>query len=244
MTKPRALILKADGVNCDEESVVACELAGAKAQIVHLNTLVERPSLLFEFQLLTLAGGFSYGDDIAAGRILALILTTRLGDVIQRFIECGGIIIGICNGFQILTEMGLLPFGKLGPPDARLARNASGEFICRWVDLVTDQPCLFTKGLEGEAISWQIRHGEGRWIAKDDVVRRVEDEGLVALRYAENPNGSTNDIAGLCYKTIFGCMPHPELNVIVENHPNWRRGNVRPLGLTIFKNAAEHAAQR
>jgi len=251
--KPKVLVLKTDGTNCDEETKYAFDVAGGNAAITHINELRANKKLLNNFQILAIPGGFSYGDDIVSGKILAIELTSFFQEQIQKFINRKDtIIIGICNGFQVLVRTGLLPFRAIGTMQATLTNNDSGHFECRWVDLKVDKNtnCAFLKNLDSETLSYQVAHGEGKFFATEDVIKEVEKQKLVTLRYVDekgnptqkypyNPNGSLNAIAGICDPTgrILGLMPHPERFVKKEHHPNWRRMNIKtPHGLPIFKN--------
>jgi phosphoribosylformylglycinamidine synthase I len=259
--KPQTLILRTAGTNCDGETAHAFELAGAKSVFLHVNRLLERPQLLHDYQILAIPGGFSYGDDIAAGRIFANQIHHHLGDEFARFIEAGKPIAGICNGFQVLVKTDLLPgplAGRSGQT-ATLAHNACGRFIDRWIRLAPRPgKCIWTAGVD--PLELPIAHGEGRFVPMDDAVRNaLWQNGQVALVYAkedgspaagawpDNPNGSVDDIAGVCDATglVFGLMPHPERYVDPTQHPAWTR--MRPLpkegrGLQIFRNAVEHVA--
>jgi phosphoribosylformylglycinamidine synthase len=263
MTKPRVLILHATGTNRDREALQACELAGGNAEIVHVNQLRDRTRRLHDYQMLVLPGGFSYGDDLGAGRIWATDLRYVLRDQMVPFIEAGKPVIGICNGFQALVKSGALP-GTL--PDiealgsgalATLTRNASNRFECRWVWLQPDSssPCVFTRGLAGR-IYCPVAHGEGRFVPRDGaVLRTLEENRLISVRYVapdgspasypDNPNGSVADVAGICNAsgTVFGLMPHPEDHIFSEQHPRWTRGEQGNLGLALFENGIRYAAQ-
>jgi phosphoribosylformylglycinamidine synthase len=256
--QPRTLVLRTAGTNCDAETAHAFELAGSKAEFLHLNRLIENPKLLDPFQLLAIPGGFSYGDDIAAGRIFANQLVHHLRDALHRFVEQRKPVIGICNGFQVLVKTDLLPgpiTGQRGQ-NCTLAHNESGRFIDRWVRL---QPvasrCIWTRGMN-QMLELPIAHGEGRFVPRDEVVRRaLWDNQQVALTYVErapgdddpfvgNPNGSVDAIAGICDESglILGLMPHPERHVTPIQHPAWSRKGVVEgdgAGLAIFKNAVE-----
>jgi len=257
--QPSALILRTAGTNCDRETAHAFEQAGARAQFLHVNQLLKDPSLLDRHQVLAIPGGFSYGDDIAAGRIFANQIRHHLAEAFARFIEAGRPIIGICNGFQVLVKTDLLPgaIGGRGGQTATLAHNASGRFIDRWVHLRgRGGKCIWTQGVE--QIELPIAHGEGRFVPRDGEIRRaLWDEGQVALTYArpdgseakgaepDNPNGSVDDIAGICDPTglVFGLMPHPERYVAALQHPAWTRQQPPPAegaGLAIFRNAVRH----
>jgi len=249
--KARVCVLCTDGTNCDYETAAAFDLVGAKSKRVHVNQLRDGQEDLEDYQILALPGGFSYGDDVASGKILALELLSFLGEQLAKFVERQKPIIGICNGFQVLVRTGLLPFETLGNMSATLMNNDSGRFECRWINLIVeDSPCIFTRGMEGE-ISLQVAHGEGKFFAADKNLIRLEGRRLVALRYSvlgqptqkfpANPNGSLNAVAGICSPSglIFGLMPHPERFVRAQQHPNWRRERIEPAGLPIFRNAVE-----
>lgn len=248
--KPRVCVLRTDGTNCDEETAYAFGKAGGQSELVHINQLRCGARRLRSYQILAIPGGFSYGDDIASGKILAVELISYLREEIEEFIRRSTLVIGICNGFQVLVRTGLLPFRTVGTMHATLTTNDSGHFECRWVSMVAESsPCAFTRSIEGP-IELQVAHGEGKFFAHSETLQRIENGSLVALRYAEdgkmtqqypaNPNGSLNGIAGICDPTgrIFGLMPHPERFVELTQHPNWRRiMSTQPHGLSIFKNA-------
>lgn len=252
-TKPKILVLKADGTNCDEETFFAFEKAGGQPEFVHINQLRAKEKKLKNYHALALPGGFSYGDDIVSGKILATELTSFFADELHAFVaRKNTVTIGICNGFQTLIRTGLLPFNNIGNMDATLTNNDSGHFECRWVNLKIEKgtQCLFLKNLEDTIVSYQVAHGEGKFFASEKVISTVEGKKLVALRYVDdqgnptmsypaNPNGSINAIAGITDQTgrILGLMPHPERFVLQEQHPNWRRRvNTKPEGLPLFKN--------
>lgn len=260
--KPTTLILRTAGTNCDGETAYAFELAGARTEKVHVNQLIREPEMLHRFQMLALPGGFSYGDDIAAGRILANQLAHHLRDALRVFIESGKPVIGICNGFQVLVKTDLLP-GPLagrGGQTCTLAHNDSGRFIDRWIRLGSQSnKCIWTAGLDD--MDLPIAHGEGKFVPADDSVRRaLWDNDQVALVYVNadgsaaggqspaNPNGSVDDIAGVCDSTglVFGLMPHPERYVDAMQHPAWtRQAPLSPsgAGLKVFQNAVRHVTQ-
>jgi phosphoribosylformylglycinamidine synthase I len=253
MTSPRVLILRAPGTNCDEETAHAFAFAGGLPERWHVNRVLEQPQLLADFQILCIPGGFSYGDDIAAGRILGNQIRHHLSDTLQAFRDAGKLILGICNGFQVLlkTEL-LLPFDLNGPL-ATLAANESGQYIDRWVRLATSgSKCVFLSGIE--EMELPIAHGEGKFVPRDEAtLTKLRDNGQLVLRYAAskspvpypaNPNGAIDDVAGICDATgrVFGLMPHPERFVDPTQHPTWTRGPAREVGegLAVFRNAVRY----
>jgi len=247
MATPKAIVLRAAGVNCDKESQHALELAGFSAERVHVFRVMENPSLLDDVQLLMIPGGFSYGDDVAAGKILANQMIHRLSGPLNKFVSDGKLMLGVCNGFQVLIKSGLLPWGVADAAaanrDATLTWNDSGHFIDRWVPLAAGgEKCVFLP--PGEKIILPIAHGEGKFVAADGVLEKIQAADQVAVRYdGDNPNGSVDDIAGICDPTgrIFGLMPHPERFVDVTQHPTWTRGGVeRADGLVVFQRAAAY----
>jgi len=250
---PKALILRTAGTNCDVETAHAFTLSGAVAERVHVNRLIEDKGLLDQYQILAIPGGFSYGDDIAAGKILANELVTRLEDALQRFKAAEKLIIGICNGFQVMVKAGLLPGFGAGQ-EATLANNDSGKFEDRWVFLkVRASNCVFLRGLS--LICLPVAHGEGKFIAGSSQVlsRILSSQGMLCYvnaaglpgPYPVNPNGSQADIAGISDPTgrILGLMPHPERHVVATQHPRWTRLNRCEGpgdGLAIFQNAVKY----
>ena len=245
MATPRAMVLRAAGVNCDRESEYALQLAGFEARRVHVFRVMENPTLLDDCQLLMIPGGFSYGDDVAAGKILANQMIHRLAEPLNRFVEAGKLMLGVCNGFQVLLKSGLLPWGRADAGsagrDATLAWNDCGSFVDRWVPLRAESDkCVFLTA--GEKLWLPVAHGEGKFVPRDQaVLDRLRQAGQVAVRYdGDNPNGSIDDIAGICDPSgrIFGLMPHPERFVDITQHPTWTRGGLeRADGLTLFRNA-------
>jgi len=257
--KPIVLIVRSAGTNCDVETAFAFEKAGAVAKFVHINRILENPPVLDQFQILAFPGGFSYGDDVAAGKILANQITHHLRDGLNRFVQAGKPIIGICNGFQVLVKTDLLPgpIGNRTGQTATLTNNDSGRFIDRWIHLAPrGKKCIWTADLP--PLDLPIAHGEGKFVPADESVRKALWAGdQVALVYAPvaavegveqpyNPNGSVDDIAGVCDASglVFGLMPHPERHVDPTQHPAWTsRGAVDGdgPGLQIFKNAVKRA---
>lgn len=234
-----AIIIAGPGTNRDADVRDALELAGADARVVLASELVERPRLLHDARLGVIAGGFSHADSLGAGRMLALDLMVGLGDELRSFVAEGRPLIGICNGFQVLTRSRLLP-GALG-------HNSQGRFDCRWVvlDAVEKSSCIWTRDID-DPIHCPIAHGEGRYVHPDP--DSLIAAGQVALRYrSTNPNGSVADIAGVCDPSgvVLGLMPHPENNIVARQHPHHRRGGGGPqhLGLRLFENGVRHAKE-
>jgi len=252
--RPKALILTGFGINCDYETEFAFNLLGAEARRVHLNDIIDKRVFLDGFQIIAFPGGFSFGDDIASGKVLANKFRYNLENELQKFINEGKIIIGICNGFQAMVKMGVLPGFNENYKEQRvtLTFNDSGRFEDRWVYLKVNQssPCIFTKGIKD--LYLPIRHGEGKFISKDNETREMlnkseqivvqyTDENGKPAGYPFNPNGSEDNIAGICDETgrIFGLMPHPEAFLFRTNHPRWTREKIAEegQGLQIFRNA-------
>ncbi|HSX40847.1 MAG TPA: phosphoribosylformylglycinamidine synthase I [Candidatus Saccharimonadales bacterium] len=256
--KPSVLILQSDGTNCDKELAFAFELAGAKAEFVHINDLRAKKNSFKNFQILALPGGFSYGDDVASGKILAVELTSFFAQELQAFTKREETLtIGICNGFQTLIRTGLLPFHTLGTMHATLTNNDSGHFECRWIRLKAQKSrCVFLKN-EDQIGYYAINHGEGKFFADKKALEKIEKENLVTFRYVDrdgnqattypdNPNGALGAIAGLCDPTgrVFGMMPHPEKFVLPTQFPNWQRENIKkPHGLFLFENMVQFVKQ-
>jgi phosphoribosylformylglycinamidine synthase I len=271
-SSPKALVLTGFGLNCDWETTYAFELAGAEARRVHINQLLMGKEIgelarLDDYQIFAFIGGFSWGDDHGAGVIFASKLLYNIGEEILRFIERGNLVIGICNGFQAMVNLGLLPGIDRDYRSRKVALigNDCGNFRDQWVHLKveTGSPCVFTRGLE--SLELPVRHGEGKFYAEESVVRSLEENNQVVVRYGdsegrtadgrfpENPNGSLKDIAGICDSTgrVFGIMPHPEAFNHWTNHPDWtrlkehyrRHGEPYPregYGIKIFRNAVEY----
>jgi len=264
--KPKILILHASGTNRDREVAWACEMAGGLAEVVHINPLIAGERQLSDYQMLILPGGFSYGDDLGAGKLWAVALRHRLADELAAFVEAKRPILGICNGFQALVKAGLLP-GDNGDSQLRaastasvqavtLTRNDSAQFECRWIYLQPqpDSPCIFTQGLT-DLIYCPVAHGEGKFVVQNSAtLTELEITGRVALLYIDvagrpaeypwNPNGSEANIAGICNPmgTILGLMPHPEDHIIPQQHPQFHRGQGGLLGLPLFQNGIKYAA--
>jgi phosphoribosylformylglycinamidine synthase len=256
MAKVKVLILRTAGTNCDCETQHAFEKAGAGAERVHINRIVEGQRRLEDYQILAVPGGFSYGDDLGAGRVLANELLSRAKEHFASFAEKDHLIIGICNGFQILVKMNLLPGfdGIEAEQSATLTTNDSGKFEDRWVYMRADSDkSPFIR--RGEGVYLPVAHGEGKFLTRDrSTLKKIQDLDQIVFRYVtkeggkpeypDNPNGSYDDIAGICDTTgrILGMMPHPERYVRREQHPRWTRGNASdtPDGLRIIENAVKY----
>ncbi|MEW6749149.1 MAG: phosphoribosylformylglycinamidine synthase I [Candidatus Micrarchaeota archaeon] len=249
----RALVLTGYGINCERESQYAIEKAGGKADIRHLNSVFEDPGMLEGYNMLMVPGGFAFGDDLGSGKVFGNKMKFRLREPLDEFIKAGKLVLGICNGFQVLVKMGLLPEPDFNQT-VSLVGNDSGHFEDRWVILKANKasPCVFTKGMEFLLVP--VRHGEGKFVAsgpvldslkqKNQIVFQYVDEGMKLAGYPWNPNGSLENIAGICDPTgrIYGMMPHPEAFNIPENCPYWVRGSVKEaMGLKVFGNAVDYA---
>jgi phosphoribosylformylglycinamidine synthase len=260
---PKVIVLRTAGTNCDREAAFAFETCGARVRLVHVNQLVDKQVPLCDFHILVIPGGFTYGDDIESGRLLANELRLRLGDDLCRFIGDGKLVIGICNGFQVMVKAGILP----GPLDdgeqkqrvagqrATLINNDSGKFEDRWCYLRAVGKSVWTEGLE-EIVYFPVAHAEGKFVPKDDaVLDLLKKNGQVAFRYCtekgdapvypQNPNGSVDDIAGITDVTgrILGIMPHPERHFLFTQHPFWTRIKLNGRfghGARIFENGVNY----
>ena len=267
MTQVKAIVLRAAGINCDLETEYALKLAGAEARRIHINRLIEDKNTLDEVQILVFPGGFSYGDDVAAGKILANQIVHHLYEPIRKFIDDGKLVLGICNGFQVLVKTGILPgnhesratpaspnrlrHGGSHERRVTITYNDSGKFEDRWVYLAPQtKRCIFIE--PGRQIYLPIAHGEGKVVTKDKAtVEELNSAGHIAFKYVDengseggypvNPNGSADSIAGLTDTTgrVLGLMPHPERHVRPTQHPRWSRlkNKANADGMTIFTNA-------
>jgi phosphoribosylformylglycinamidine synthase len=254
------LILRAPGTNCDQETAFAFEQAGGAAEVLHLNRLLENPRLAASFQILAIPGGFSYGDDISAGRIFGNQIRHHLRDCLEEFKASGKLIIGICNGVQILVKSGVLLPDRADEPIATLTLNESGKFEDRWVQLrVVGDKCVFLRGITQMYLP--VAHAEGKFVARDAAtLEQLDAAGQLVLRYATdqptttqpstsqpvpypaNPNGAQLNVAGLCDESgrVFGLMPHPERHIDPTHHPRWTRDpRQRGDGLAVFENAVQ-----
>jgi len=259
MTEVKAIVLRAAGINCDLETQYALEQAGARAQRIHINRLIEDKALLDQFQILVVPGGFSYGDDVAAGKILANQVLGHLEETVRRFIDEGKLVLGICNGFQVLVKAGILP----GPEGAgrqehvTITYNDSAKYEDRWVYLEpqTDR-CVFIE--PGRRVYLPIAHGEGKVVTKDtQALEALRTQGCIAFKYVDqdghegpypiNPNGSVDSIAGLTDATgrVLGLMPHPERFIHPTHHPRWTRlkGEVSCDGMIPFVRSVKYVRE-
>jgi phosphoribosylformylglycinamidine synthase I len=255
MAKVKTLILRAPGTNCDGETAFAFEQAGAQISSVHVNRLMRREERLADYQIFVIPGGFSYGDDIASGKVLANELNLKLAQELPAFILAGGLILGICNGFQVLVKAGLLPKPSAnGEQSVTLTNNDSGKFECRWTYLKVNEksPCVFTKGIDRMYLP--VAHGEGKLTARagaltdsNIVMTYCDAAGNDSITYPDNPNGSERNIAGICDRSgrVFALMPHPERYIRGTQHPRWTRLGSRKYGdgFQIFRNAVKWAGQ-
>ncbi len=254
---PRVLILRAPGINRDEDAAAAVELAGGKPERIHINRIVSGDVKLTDYAMLIVPGGFSYGDHLGAGKLLAMDLAHQLAEPLAGFVEQRRPVLGICNGFQVLVKAGALPGFNQQTPIATLTDNESSQFECRWVTLAANpaSQCIFTRGIE-RPFEVPVAHGEGRFVVRDAAaLATLEATGQVALRYVDtngatqaypaNPNGSAGAIAGICntYGNVLGFMPHPEDAIYPHQHPRWTREPWRTEGdgLAIFRNAINYA---
>lgn len=258
--KPRVAVITGYGINSDNELAHCFTLAGGDARRVHINDLIAKKPALSDFDIIAVPGGFSFGDHIASGRVFANKLKASLAEDLARAAEKQIPMIGICNGFQVLVKLGVLPGdGAAGPgrfeQTSTLTYNDSGRFEDRWCHLARDpqSKCLWTKGIE--RIYLPIRHGEGKFIPRDaEQLAALKRNGQISLRYSnaegtspagypENPNGSTDHIAGICSADgrSFGLMPHPEAHMLATNHPQWQKLGLKGEGegVRIFRNAVE-----
>lgn len=251
---PRVLVLRTAGTNCDRELAHAFTLAGGAADLVHISELASGRVALNDYQILGFPGGFSFGDDIAAGRIHAIEVRARLREALTEFIAAGKLVLGICNGFQVLVNARLLPWADVAAPeqDLALAANESNRFECRWISLRgQSSKCVWFN--EDRVIDLPVAHGEGRLVPRAGVLESMREQDQIVFRYVDadgkpgaypvNPNGSVEHIAGVCDPTgrVLGMMPHPERYVRPEAHPSWTRrpGRAEGDGLALFRNGID-----
>jgi len=266
MPKPKAIIVTGYGINCEEETAHAFKKAGAESEIIHINDLIESPKRLNEFQIMAFPGGFSYGDDTGSGNALANRIKNNLKDKLIKFAQKDKLIIGICNGFQILTNLGLVPAinNDYGKREVALMHNTTARYECRWINLKNhSEKCIWTRDLE--SLHCPIAHGEGNFYAEEKTFSHLKENDQIVFRYVKpdnspakqkfpyNPNGSMDDIAGICDESgrILGMMPHPERFLYFTNEDGWEKEKEkliregRPLpkdgkGLKLFQNAVKY----
>ena len=256
VSRPKVCVITGFGINADEELALAFQRVGAHVQRVHVTDLVAEPDRLFRFRILAFPGGFSFGDHLGSGKVFATLFRRALGTRMQKFVSDGGLAIGICNGFQVLVKMGILPNSRgTGAQEVSLVHNDSGRYEDRWVRVRFEREsrCAWTRALT--EMDLPVRHGEGKFVTRDGgQLAALSRDGLVSLRYAaagggepgypEDPNGSDGHVAGICDPSgrVFGLMPHPEAFQYAQNHPDWpSRPNLGPEGLLIFENGVTAA---
>lgn len=264
MKQPKVLVLSGYGLNCEEETAYGFKLAGAQAEIIHINDLISGRKKLNRFQILSFPGGFSYGDDTGSGNAFANRVKNNLWKEIESFITKDRLVIGICNGFQIMVNLGLLPAleKKYGERRIALVHNKTARYLVRWVDLKVKNKTPWLKGIK--TISLPIAHGEGKFFAPPQILKQLKKKNLISLKYFQgemcqyqnlesNPNGSLEDIVGITDESgrLFGLMPHPERAIFFHHLPNWpllkekykRKNKKIPKygpGLQIFKNGVNY----
>lgn len=262
--RPKVIVLRTAGTNCDMETAFAFGICGALVDLVHINELTRKEKSLDDYHILAIPGGFTYGDDISSGKILANEIKYRLDQELKDFIKEKKLIIGICNGFQVLVKSGILP-GLYGDAiEATLTFNDSGKFEDRWIYLKrrdkrqgTRDKCVWTRGFK-KIIYLPVAHGEGKFIPKDAaILETLKRRGQIVFQYVDekgkfrpypvNPNGSVEDIAGICDPTgrVLGMMPHPERHILGTQHPIWTREGLKKFGdgIEVFKNGVQYARE-
>lgn len=252
----RALVVRAAGTNCEAETRYACERAGFWTDVLHMKRVIQNPAMLANYHLFVIPGGFTYGDDVGAGKILAGEIRFKLLEPLKEFVKAGKLVLGICNGFQVLVKCGLLPDPfAAGEQRATLTDNDSMRYEDRWVHLkICSKKSEFIRD-DGAIIQLPIAHGEGKFVTADEgVLKELERNNQVVLRYVDedgreagypwNPNGSVKSIAGICDPTgkVFGLMPHPERFADPFQHPQWtmRSPSIKPDGIKFFENAMSY----
>ncbi|NCN65151.1 MAG: phosphoribosylformylglycinamidine synthase I [Candidatus Altiarchaeum hamiconexum] len=261
MKKVKTIVLSGYGINCENETAYCLKKGNSDVEIVHINDLLSNTKDLMKYQILVFPGGFSFGDDIASGRVLANKLKFKT-DEIYKFIEGGNLVLGICNGFQVLVKSGILPgisdseHAAHKAQQAALTFNDSGKFEDRWVYLKINKKskCVWTNNLS--KLFLPVRHGEGKFFCENKILTKIKENEQIVMQYADengnfvgypdNPNGSVENIAGICDRTgrLFGLMPHPEAYNCPENNPLWKfNSNKFPIGTEIFRNGVRFAEE-
>ncbi len=262
--KPKVIVLTGYGINCDEEMKFAFDLVGADTEIIHVRDLIDKKKNLDDYNILAFPGGFSFGDDTGSGKAFASLVKNNLWTELQNFINKKSLIIGVCNGFQIMVALGLLPATNknYGTAEVSLEHNNSARYINRWIDLEVTSNSPWLKNIN--TISVPIAHGEGKFYAPNDILEKIKENNLIALKYCKgdicaseglemNPNGSLEDIAGITDVSgrFIGMMPHPERALFFTNRPDWtllkekykREGKELPKyidAIKIFQNAMDY----
>ncbi len=261
-------IITGYGINADYELKEAFRLAGSRAKRVHINDIIKNPQLLERYHILAFPGGFSFGDHLGSGKVFSNLFKQNLKRQLDKFLQEGKLIIGICNGFQVLVKMGILPNLRGNwEQEVSLIHNLSGKFEDRWVRVKFNEKshCVWTRGIK--ELELPVRHGEGRFVVRsEEILETLIKENMVTLQYTwlvktgkptgkedeeipypDNPNGSVGNIAGICDQTgrILGLMPHPEAFLIPQNHPRWSRKTPHPPNaLIIFRNGVNYIRER
>ena len=254
--RPEVVVLKSAGTNCDEETKIAFELAGAHTEIIHMEELYRKKKNLEKYHIIVFPGGFSYGDDIAAGKVWAIEIKHFFIEKLRKFVNDGKLVLGICNGFQVLVKLGLLPAidGRM-EQSVSLVFNNLARYEDRWIYLKKcSEKSVFVKDTGG-LLYMPVAHAEGKFITRDDeTLRKLFENFQVVFQYVDmngkisgfpaNPNGSVKNIAGICDNTgrVLGMMPHPERAVLETQYPDWRRNKVKSsmMGLNIIKNGVNY----
>ncbi|MBT3864526.1 phosphoribosylformylglycinamidine synthase I [Candidatus Peregrinibacteria bacterium] len=257
MATPKVLVLAGYGINSEEELFNSFITQGATGEIVHINDLIDGTKKLEDFQIIAFPGGFSYGDDTGAGNAISNKIRNNLQDEITAFAQEDKLIIGVCNGFQIIANLGLVPATKnqYGERESALMWNKTARFECRWVHTkTTSQKCIWTQGID--KLELPVAHGEGNFYTTPEILKEIKENDQIALKYTtpegdlangeypHNPNGALEDIAGICDPSgrILGLMPHPERFNSPLNHPEWTRRKIteEDTGNKMFRNAVEY----
>jgi phosphoribosylformylglycinamidine synthase I len=266
--KPKVIVFSGYGINSEEETLYAFVQAGAEGEIVHINDVIDGKKNLEDYQIMAFPGGFAYGDDTGSGNAYANKMRDNLWEEVSKFIAQDKLVVGICNGCQILANLGLIPGFEYGEREIGMMHNASARFECRWTNLkATSSKCVWTRGID--IMRTPVAHGEGRFYMEDETLQKLIADDQIAFRYIDengqfpggefpaNPNGAIYDVAAICDPTgrIMGIMPHPERNLFFYNQDNWpqiaenlrREGKELPKegeGMQMFRNAVEYFSNK